>query len=96
VVHVSEVSEFVYHRVDQSGVPKHATSPNTDEANTNATVIEADAVPITRVRSVGIELKGAQSELISYARCIGTEPIDQLAVVPDHQAAPFLLRTSER
>lgn len=95
MIHVSEVSEFVYHRVDQRGVSQRATGASMDEANPDASIIEADAISIMRVGSVSIEFIRGQVEVRSHPCCIGTKPLNQLPVVLDHKPAPFLLRASE-
>lgn len=86
----------MHHRIDQRGVSKRATRSSVGEANTNAPIIEADAVPIMGIGAVSIELIWWKLELLGHTHSIVTEALNQFAVVVDREPAFSLLRTSER
>lgn len=95
MVHVVEVSKLVNECVDERGVSKDATGTSVDETNADAPIIEAEAVPVTGISAIGVEVVRRKAELFSHSRRIGSEPSDEVAVVVYHESALGPRRTSE-
>jgi hypothetical protein len=88
MVEVAQVGQLVHHRVDQRRVPEGAPGAGVDQAHADTAVVEADAEAVMRVRAIRVELERGQPEVLGHPPRVAAEPLHELAVFLELQAAP--------